>query len=317
MGVAKTAIAPPPSIPAPRPGGQFSAGNGRADFLADDRATAWRLPPVAKFREKSQRQPPSSARGNRRPRHWAACCRPCQCRPPSPPAAGNFPDGSGEPSHGPSRELSHWKMASNSSHPSRSMRLTGRREKPKFSTAGGGPYLRAAAGRLAIRIVDKARVLARSWPMSEMTETMTAAFVDRRSREPVESPSRERRQFTNSHDDLTPPARIGPSCGSLQGLAPPPLHHLRRGARSGAVAGISQIAVTAGEVEGQAAPGSADIAVARIRAGSQRAAALCRSDRAFFRRMRFAVPASISLWFIRNLRPSESLRQVLGRASAG
>ena len=34
-----------------------------------------------------------------------------------------------------------------------------------------------------------------------------ASFVDRRSYTPVELPARERRQFTNSHEELSPDAR--------------------------------------------------------------------------------------------------------------
>ncbi|REJ66933.1 MAG: hypothetical protein DWQ31_12935 [Planctomycetota bacterium] len=44
--------------------------------------------------------------------------------------------------------------------------------------------------------------------MTEITLTDAQAFVDRRSYEPTDSPvDRERRQFTNSHDGLSPEAR--------------------------------------------------------------------------------------------------------------
>ena len=42
-----------------------------------------------------------------------------------------------------------------------------------------------------------------------MSQVLDAAkpFVDRRSYEQTATPGRERRQFTNSHSDLSPPAR--------------------------------------------------------------------------------------------------------------
>jgi hypothetical protein len=40
-----------------------------------------------------------------------------------------------------------------------------------------------------------------------MTETLTVPFVDRRSNAAGDMPARERRQFTNSHDELSPAAR--------------------------------------------------------------------------------------------------------------
>ncbi len=44
--------------------------------------------------------------------------------------------------------------------------------------------------------------------MSQVTETPTSEFVDRRHYEEGQGvPIRERRQFTNSHDGLTPNAR--------------------------------------------------------------------------------------------------------------
>ncbi len=44
--------------------------------------------------------------------------------------------------------------------------------------------------------------------MSAVVDTSVTPFVDRRSYEMgVESPSRERRQFTNSHEGLSPEAR--------------------------------------------------------------------------------------------------------------
>lgn len=44
--------------------------------------------------------------------------------------------------------------------------------------------------------------------MSQATETPANPFIDRRSYETSQSvPVRERRQFTNSHDGLTPDAR--------------------------------------------------------------------------------------------------------------
>jgi len=44
--------------------------------------------------------------------------------------------------------------------------------------------------------------------MSQALETPTATFVDRRSHDPSQGPPGvERRQFTNSHEDLSPEAR--------------------------------------------------------------------------------------------------------------
>ena len=44
--------------------------------------------------------------------------------------------------------------------------------------------------------------------MTQVIETVASSFVDRRSYEPgIERPARERRQFTNSHEELTPEAR--------------------------------------------------------------------------------------------------------------
>ena len=43
--------------------------------------------------------------------------------------------------------------------------------------------------------------------MNAMTETPPISFVDRRSSEPSFAPGPERRQFANSHDELSPPAR--------------------------------------------------------------------------------------------------------------
>ncbi|HEV2969406.1 MAG TPA: hypothetical protein VGY55_05390 [Pirellulales bacterium] len=43
--------------------------------------------------------------------------------------------------------------------------------------------------------------------MSDMIETLTVPFVDRRNNGNGDTPARERRQFTNSHDDLSPGAR--------------------------------------------------------------------------------------------------------------
>lgn len=44
--------------------------------------------------------------------------------------------------------------------------------------------------------------------MSQATDTLTQPFVDRRNYEAGRDvPVRERRQFTNSHDGLTPDAR--------------------------------------------------------------------------------------------------------------
>jgi hypothetical protein len=40
-----------------------------------------------------------------------------------------------------------------------------------------------------------------------MNETLTVPFVDRRSTAGSDMPARERRQFTNSHDELSPAAR--------------------------------------------------------------------------------------------------------------
>ncbi|HZZ26844.1 MAG TPA: hypothetical protein VFE46_02460 [Pirellulales bacterium] len=44
--------------------------------------------------------------------------------------------------------------------------------------------------------------------MNVLAESSVSKFVDRRNSEPgSESPSRERRQFTNSHEELSPEAR--------------------------------------------------------------------------------------------------------------
>lgn len=43
--------------------------------------------------------------------------------------------------------------------------------------------------------------------MSSSSETATVPFVDRRNYEASEPPARERRQFTNNYDELTPEAR--------------------------------------------------------------------------------------------------------------
>ena len=43
--------------------------------------------------------------------------------------------------------------------------------------------------------------------MSQSLETPSVPFIDRRSYEPSTTPARERRQFTNSHDELSPAAR--------------------------------------------------------------------------------------------------------------
>ena len=43
--------------------------------------------------------------------------------------------------------------------------------------------------------------------MSAMTEMLPVPFIDRRSYEPGFAPGRERRQFINSHDELSPAAR--------------------------------------------------------------------------------------------------------------
>ena len=45
--------------------------------------------------------------------------------------------------------------------------------------------------------------------MTLPTTVSDASFIDRRSQEgdPATSPTRERRQFTNSHDELSPGAR--------------------------------------------------------------------------------------------------------------
>jgi hypothetical protein len=43
--------------------------------------------------------------------------------------------------------------------------------------------------------------------MSTGSESIAVPFVDRRSYEKGESPARERRQFTNSYDELSPEAR--------------------------------------------------------------------------------------------------------------
>lgn len=43
--------------------------------------------------------------------------------------------------------------------------------------------------------------------MTPVIETSDPTFVDRRSYSPGSAPARERRQFTNSHSELTPEAR--------------------------------------------------------------------------------------------------------------
>lgn len=43
--------------------------------------------------------------------------------------------------------------------------------------------------------------------MSETTELVNSAFVDRRSTAASNAPHRERRQFTNSHSELSPAAQ--------------------------------------------------------------------------------------------------------------
>lgn len=43
--------------------------------------------------------------------------------------------------------------------------------------------------------------------INETIESNAAAFVDRRNHDGSAAPARERRQFTNSHDGLSPDAR--------------------------------------------------------------------------------------------------------------
>ncbi|HKD37120.1 MAG TPA: hypothetical protein VKB78_09975 [Pirellulales bacterium] len=43
--------------------------------------------------------------------------------------------------------------------------------------------------------------------MTATIESIAVSFVDRRGTDPGEAPGRERRQFANSHDDLSPAAR--------------------------------------------------------------------------------------------------------------
>jgi hypothetical protein len=44
--------------------------------------------------------------------------------------------------------------------------------------------------------------------MSQLLDSPTPAFLDRRGYDPgIGKPARERRQFTNSHDELSQPAR--------------------------------------------------------------------------------------------------------------
>lgn len=43
--------------------------------------------------------------------------------------------------------------------------------------------------------------------MSAAVETAATPFVDRRSNSPSDTPGRERRQFSNSHAELSPDAR--------------------------------------------------------------------------------------------------------------
>jgi hypothetical protein len=45
------------------------------------------------------------------------------------------------------------------------------------------------------------------WNMPQALDTSAETFVDRRSYDHVVQPMHERRQFTNSHDDLSPDAR--------------------------------------------------------------------------------------------------------------
>ncbi len=42
--------------------------------------------------------------------------------------------------------------------------------------------------------------------MSQMIDTTDSTFIDRRSYIPGSAPARERRQFTNSHSELSPEA---------------------------------------------------------------------------------------------------------------
>ncbi len=43
--------------------------------------------------------------------------------------------------------------------------------------------------------------------MSQAAETASTQFIDRRSYSPGDTPTRERRQFTNSHSELSDDAR--------------------------------------------------------------------------------------------------------------
>ncbi len=60
--------------------------------------------------------------------------------------------------------------------------------------------------------------------MSQLLETPTSTFSDRRSYDPgIGRPLRERRQFTNSHDELSPDAQ-----GLAQAIDGYKLLHRRR-----------------------------------------------------------------------------------------
>ena len=59
--------------------------------------------------------------------------------------------------------------------------------------------------------------------MSQATQPQSAPFVDRRNTIGAGVPVRERRQFTNSHDGLTPEARE-----LAQAIDEYKLHHRRR-----------------------------------------------------------------------------------------
>jgi hypothetical protein len=49
--------------------------------------------------------------------------------------------------------------------------------------------------------------ISRSQPMSTSPELIAVPFIDRRSHDVSAAPTRERRQFANSHEELTPSAR--------------------------------------------------------------------------------------------------------------
>ena len=77
--------------------------------------------------------------------------------------------------------------------------------------------------------------------MIQELATSPEFFVDRRANDVSDrSPAFERRQFSNSYEELSPEALdAGPRDRRLQAASPPPFHHLRRNVVGGEVAGVS------------------------------------------------------------------------------